>query len=178
MKIYVASSWRNKQQPCVVKLLREHGHEVYDFRHPGSDSAAFSWSDIDEKWKDWITEEQVAALEHPVAEAGFKQDFEGMKWADACVLVLPSGRSAHTEAGWMKGQGKPVFVFSPEVHEPELMYKLYDSISIYAAELLSGIELYEGKLNQVVSRPDCVFNYCPHPEVCKEKGCQNPMERL
>jgi hypothetical protein len=24
----------------------------------------------------------------------------------------------------------------------------------------------------------CVFNYCPTPEVCREKGCQHPIERL
>ena len=36
-KIYVASSWRNQYFPDVVKILREYGHEVYDFRnHKGN----------------------------------------------------------------------------------------------------------------------------------------------
>ncbi len=34
MKLYVASSWRNKEQPVVVEMLRQAGHEVYDFRAP------------------------------------------------------------------------------------------------------------------------------------------------
>jgi len=31
-KIYVASSWRNAQQPAVVNALVAAGNEVYDFR--------------------------------------------------------------------------------------------------------------------------------------------------
>lgn len=34
MKVYVASSWRNKLQPDVVAIIRAAGHEVYDFRNP------------------------------------------------------------------------------------------------------------------------------------------------
>ena len=47
---------------------------------------------------------------------------------DACVLVLPCGRSAHTEAGWFAGKGKPVAAYLPERVEPELMYKLFDAV--------------------------------------------------
>lgn len=54
----------------------------------------------------WSTDQYRAALEHPIAQAGFKSDFDAMQWADVCVLVLPCGRSAHSEAGWMKGAGK------------------------------------------------------------------------
>ena len=129
MKIYVASSWRNEFQPAVVKELREMGrHEVYDFRSPSVGNNGFSWSQIDENWENWSTEEYRKALEHPIAKAGFKSDFDAMKWADCCVLVLPCGRSAHTEAGWMKGMGKKVFVYQPIKQEPELMYKIYDGI--------------------------------------------------
>jgi len=31
-RMYVASSWRNAQQPEVVGKLRAHGFEVYDFK--------------------------------------------------------------------------------------------------------------------------------------------------
>jgi hypothetical protein len=34
VRVYVASSWRNGQQPAVVAALRAAGHEVYDFREP------------------------------------------------------------------------------------------------------------------------------------------------
>jgi len=127
MKIYVASSWRNEFQPRVVELLRELGHEVYDFKNPELNTG-FSWAHIDEDWEQWSTEDFEENLSHPIAEAGFKSDFDAMQAADACVMVLPCGRSAHTEAGWMKGAGKKVFVYSPVRQEPELMYKIYDGL--------------------------------------------------
>jgi len=129
MKIYVASSWRNKDQQRVVKYLRLKNHEVYDFKNPGINDYGFSWSEIDKNWKNWTVDQYINSLNHPIAISGFKKDFNAMKWADICILVLPCGRSAHTEAGWMSGKGKKVFVYIPEPLEPELMYKVYDGIT-------------------------------------------------
>ena len=128
-RIYVASSWRNPWQPEVVARLRSAGHEVYDFRNPADNPGGFRWSDIDDKWLDWSASEYIAQLGHPVAERGFKADFDAMRWADVCVLVLPCGRSAHTEAGWFAGCGKRTIVYLPEKQEPELMYKLFDAVT-------------------------------------------------
>lgn len=128
MRIYVASSWRNPYQPLVVDTLRTLKHEVYDFRHPLKDEHGFSWSEIDSEWLSWQPQEFIKALSHPIADHGFTRDFDAMKWADCCVMVLPCGRSAHTEAGWMKGAGKKSYVFMPIAQEPELMYKIYDRV--------------------------------------------------
>ena len=73
-------------------------------------------------------EEYIRNLTHPVAEKGFKADLDAMLWADSCVLVLPCGRSAHTEAGWFAGRGLKTIVYMPEKQEPELMYKLFDGV--------------------------------------------------
>jgi len=135
MKIYVASSWRNEYQPEVVSELRNLGHEVYDFRNPPHGDSGFAWSDIDPDWMEWTADEYVKALSHPLAEAGFKSDMDGMEWADCCVMVLPCGRSANTEAGWMKGAGKRVYVYQPIPQEPELMYKIYDDVLTTIEEL-------------------------------------------
>lgn len=138
-KIYVASSWRNSFQQDVVSFLRKQGHEVYDFKNPPHGKGGFAWSDIDENWEDWSTKQYTEALGHPIAQHGFNSDFDGMKWADVCVMVLPCGRSANTEAGWMKGSGKRVFVYSPQKEEPELMYKLYDLVSDSMFEINQAI---------------------------------------
>ena len=135
MKIYVASSWRNPYHLKVVELLRNIGHEVYDFRNPSKKNNGFAWSDIDKDWINWSPDTYVKALSHPIAVAGFKSDFDAMKWADCCVMVLPCGRSANTEAGWMKGVGKAVYVFQPIQQEPELMYKIHDGIITSFEEL-------------------------------------------
>ena len=127
-RVYVASSWRNKYQPEVVSAIRAAGHELFDFRHPWKGYEPFRWSDIDENWQDWSVEEYKKGLVHPVAKEKFAHDFEAMEWADTCVLVLPCGRSAHAEAGWFAGAGKKVIVYIPERQEPELMYKMFDSV--------------------------------------------------
>lgn len=100
-KVYVASSWRNKYYPEVVKQLKSHGFDVYDFRNPPDGKGGFFWKDIDPNWEDWSTKDYIGQLNHPWAEYGFKRDIDAMKDADVCVLVLPCGRSAHSEAGWM-----------------------------------------------------------------------------
>ena len=135
--IYVASSWRNKFQPEVVAALRAAGHEVYDFRNPEHNPGGFHWDDVDPSWLDWEPDEYIKNLTHPVAEKGFKVDLDAMLWADTCVLVLPCGRSAHTEAGWFAGKGLKTIVYMPEKQEPELMYKLFDGVADSMPNLLS-----------------------------------------
>lgn len=139
MKIYVASSWRCKYQPGIIDSLRKIGHEVYDFRHPRLNDYGFSWGDIASDWQNWNPEEYRQALTTQIAKGGFKSDFKGMKWADACVLVLPCGRSAHLEAGWFVGAGKPLHILILEKCEPELMYKMATSICLSVEELIGRL---------------------------------------
>lgn len=128
-KVYVASSWRNTYQPEVVRRLREAGHAVYDFRNPVENPGGFHWADVNPGWQEWSPREYIEHLDHPIARKGFQADLNAMLWADACVLVLPCGRSAHTEAGWFAGRGLRTIVYIPEKQEPELMYKLFDTVT-------------------------------------------------
>ncbi len=129
-KVYVASSWRNLAQPGVVQALRRLGHHVYDFRNPREGDNGFHWSEIDPEWKSWNGHQYIEALKHPIAESGFKSDFDAMQWADTFVLVQPCGRSAHLELGWAVGQGKAtVMMLGPDI-EPELMVKMCDHICV------------------------------------------------
>ena len=66
---------------------------------------------------------------------------DALKWSDVVVLLLPSGRSAHSEAAWHCGQGKPVIVHSPEPCEPELMYKMYNAITEDEDELFTHLNI-------------------------------------
>ena len=123
MKIYVASSWKNLLQPGIVLALRRCGHEVYDFRNPAPGNNGFAWSQIDPNWKTWTPAEYRAALQHPIAKAGYAFDIGALKDCDACVLVLPSGRSASWEFGYAMAQGKRGVVVQLAGIEPELMYR-------------------------------------------------------
>ena len=139
-KIYVASSWRNAYYSEVVQRLREAGHEVYDFRNPPSGDVGFKWSSISENYMAWTPEEYREQLKHPKAVRQFRNDIEAMKSCDACVLVLPCVRSAHTEAGWFAGRGKTVVVLIPERQEPELMYRLFDGVCCTMEELINALK--------------------------------------
>lgn len=123
MRIYVASSWRNARQPEVVAMLRGRGHDVYDFKNPAPGNHGFSWREIDPEWQAWTPHAYRRALATPIAEAGYEADVRALRDCEACVLVLPSGRSASWEFGYAMGQGKPGVVFMPEACEPELMYR-------------------------------------------------------
>ena len=122
MRIYVASSWRNLLQPAIVTMLRKCGHEVYDFRNPKPGDSGFSWSEISPDWKNWTPQQYRGALKHRIAKDGFKSDIDALNACEACVLVLPSGRSASWEFGYSIGQGKTGAVVMFEQCEPELMY--------------------------------------------------------
>lgn len=131
LRIYVASSWRNPLQPNVVAKLREDGHEVYDFREPAPGERGFSWSEIDPNWKDWTPDQFVMALSHPIAVRGFDNDSQAMWRADACVLVLPCGRSAHLEAGWMSGAGRWLGILLDDLSVPSPGHTMAEAGAAY-----------------------------------------------
>ena len=136
-RIYVASSWRNEYYPEVVQKLRDSGFDVYDFRNPPSGDEGFHWCNVSDKWLDWTPEEYRDNLMHALAERQFGNDIKAMESCDICVLVLPCGRSAHTEAGWFAGKGKKVIAYIPTKQEPELMYKLFDGIAVSLNDLVT-----------------------------------------
>lgn len=145
MKIYIASSWKNEYQPRVVEWARMVGFEVYDFKNPQEGDHGFHWTDVglakDER--PCTLARLKEALQHPRALDGYKKDSTAMMWADACVLVLPAGRSAHLEAGWMAGAGKRVLVYAQDeaLIEPELMYGLLGILNIDEALCTSWAEV-------------------------------------
>lgn len=139
-KIYVASSWRNQHHNSVVRALFGMGHEVYDFKNPPN-KAGFGWEQLDTGWLNWTPQKYLEMLSHPIAIEGFTADMEGLRWADTCILLLPCGRSAHLEAGYAIGQGKPTAVFiSNEKFEPDLMYKMASLTSHKIESIYNWVE--------------------------------------
>ncbi len=155
MKIYVATSWRNEQQPAVVQVLRAAGHEVYDFRNPRPGAKGFGWSQIDPAWQSWSAAAFRDALEHPVAAAGFAIDMHALETCDACVLVLPCGRSAHLELGQAAGAGKKTIVLLADGCEPELMYGMCHRLCLTLEEVVEALAVFQG----VMARPPAMDMY-------------------
>lgn len=127
-KIYVASSWNNPDHHHVITALRSDGFEPFDFKQTNS---AFNWRTLAPGWPNWDLELFKRALRSAPAERAFKNDMVGLDEADGGVLLLDAGISAHTEFGYLVGQGKPVFILYP--HDTtkvraELMYKMASGI--------------------------------------------------
>lgn len=134
-RIYLATSWRNSFHKQMLDKLRAANHEVYDFKNPPH-STGFAWHEIG-LVKPCTAEEYRNALHtHPRAAQGFMADFAAMRWADTCVMLLPCGRSAHLELGWMAGAGKRTIILTHDGEEPELMALLANHICITQEEVL------------------------------------------
>ena len=143
-KIYVASSWKNEIQPNIVKMLRDWGHEVYDFKEDNG----FHWSDIDPAYKEWTPQEYTTILsEDSYCQQGFDSDMLSLVNCDICVLVLPCGRSSHLELGFAVGRNKGTIIILDETFEPELMYAMCHAV-INGPES----ELVKNALDYVISR--------------------------
>lgn len=161
-RIYLASSWRNDFYPEVLMALRRAGHEVYDFRNPAPCNTGFHWSDIDPQWQMWTVRQYARPLtSHPKAAAGYELDKRGLDWAEICVLLLPCGRSAHLEAGYAIGRGKPTIFYLRPAFEPELMYRLGQGFCFDFSGMLGAIDTLpepagaEGTLSQTIANTRC-----------------------
>lgn len=128
-KIYIASSGENQYFPNVVNRLRDCGHKIYDFRNPPRDKSFFTLQGIYSKEEKKSVFQYKQRLQHSDSDEQFNAHLDALNWADICFLILPCGRNALIEAGWMKGIGKKVIAYVPVMHETELMYQLFDIIT-------------------------------------------------
>ena len=146
MKIYAASSWRNELYDDIVEtILAETNHAVYNFKAKNS---AFRW--VKELSRELLTghlttADYMLALTTDEANRVYANDFNALISSDICLLVLPSGRSAHLEAGLMLGMGKKLIIYMPIMEEPELMYKMGNFIVTEKSNLILLLKSFEKK---------------------------------
>lgn len=145
MSIYVASSWRNLYQPWVVRMIRDAGHEVYDFRTTKPEDEVFSWDQISYNWENWDFPAFYQALDHPLAVEAYTNDVGALQAADVGIMVMPCGASSHLEIGYLAGMGKPTAIFMLE-GRPELMYKTADLITDKFPAILDWLQALKEKV--------------------------------
>lgn len=131
MKVYVASSWRNEVYPEVVEVLRQAGHEVYDFRYQGSSG----WNPTE-----MTSGELFDFLDHPKVHSIFQRDMDALVASDAVVCVLPCGRSAHLELGYGIGAGKRTVLLWHDGDAPDIMHKAVDAIVFEVSDIAGALE--------------------------------------
>lgn len=135
--IYLATSWKNPFFEETRDSLRWAGHVVYDFRKDG-----FSWSKIglDPNPENEDFDGYLEKVHLPEGDAGFNRDMDALQACTHCVLLLPSGRSAHIEAGWAKGSGRKLCVYVPQYDGPDLMWRMADKITDNFADVAAWLE--------------------------------------
>tara|TARA_Y100000310_G_scaffold336580_1_gene421525 strand:- start:235 stop:564 length:330 start_codon:yes stop_codon:yes gene_type:complete len=73
-------------------------------------------------------DEMQAILTDEKAIGHFDMDLDALDWAEAVVMLMPSGRSAHLELGYGIGKGKITCILW-EKDEPDLMHLMCDMIA-------------------------------------------------
>jgi hypothetical protein len=141
--IYIIGSLRDPNVPEVAKTLREDGHDVFDDWYAAGEVADDRWMVYEQTYRDHSLRE---ALQGRAARHVFEFDREWLDWATVAVLVLPAGKSAHLELGYMAGKGKRTYVLYTE--EPERFDVMYQ----FATDVFTNIEdlrkaLLEGDKN-------------------------------
>lgn len=135
--IYLIGSLRNPVVGDVAKRLRDAGYEVFDdWRAAGPDA--------DDHWRDYEKargHDYRMALMGPSANHVFNFDREHIDRADAGVLVLPAGKSAHLELGYMIGRGKPGFILLDQDPDRfDVMYLFSTAVCRNVEDLITEME--------------------------------------
>jgi hypothetical protein len=119
MKIYISSSWKNRDTVRhVATVLRSKGHEVYDFTDP----ICRRTPEIPpEKYPEQFDPSRhiyKAYIDKPEWRAAVEGNREAILWADLIVLILPCGIDSHADWAFGVGAGKrSVIIGHPKAGE-------------------------------------------------------------
>ncbi len=141
MKIYLASSWKNKTYVMLIRdYLKLFGHSVDCFCDATGGRISFNWSEIPEIDKKLEDCDARDMLKNQMVIDAFNEDKKMIEWADICILILPSGNSAHLEAGYAKGIGKYLYILGTfEKGSFDTMYGFADGLFDDLYELATTI---------------------------------------
>ena len=123
--IYLIGSLRNSKIPEIGDVLRKSGHDVFDEWISAGPEA----DDYFQKYHQERGLNYKQALQSYAAKHIFDFDYFHLLRADVAVMVLPAGRSAHLEFGFMIGQGKKGYILlDKEPERYDLMYNFATDI--------------------------------------------------
>ena len=118
MKVYIIGSLNNPSIIPLTKRLHDEGINAFS-------QWMCSGPDADQWWKHYGKEmgwSYTETLKSDFVQTAFGFDYRHMKESDACVLVMPGGKSAHCEFGWFVGSGRKAYIlFDGEPDRPDLM---------------------------------------------------------
>lgn len=134
--IYIIGSLRNPLIPKIGDSIRALGLQAFDMWHAAGPEA-------DDYWRDYHRERGNSykdALASPEADNVFNFDKKHLDMADMAILVMPAGKSAHLEAGYMIGQGKKVYIlFDEEPERYDVMVKFATAVFFNEEDLVNEL---------------------------------------
>jgi nucleoside 2-deoxyribosyltransferase len=135
--IYIIGSLRNKNVPVIANILREKtDHEIFDSWYSPGPHADDFWREY-EKGKG-VTYKQ--ALNDWAAKHIFEFDTFHLNRADAAVLIMPAGKSAHLELGYAIGKGKRGYIlFDQEPTRWDVMVQFCTNVFFNVDELITEL---------------------------------------
>ena len=152
MKIYIASSWKNKEDVTLMaKFLKGQGHEVDNFTDDSQGRFIFSLEELENILaNDRIINSSshgrvIKAMNHEMSQRAFQEDKSMIEWADVLILLLPCGKSAHMELGYAKGIGKKIIIFSHNgftMDDFEVMYGFAHLITYSISEVFEKLRAW------------------------------------
>jgi hypothetical protein len=129
MKIYIATSWKMESVARdIAAILRVNGFEVDCFCDTSTGRYVFHWSEIG----NLNDLDAITFLQDARSQMAFLEDKKWIDWADAVLMLLPCGNSAHLEAGYAKGTGKKLFIVGDfPAGQFDVMYGFADALVHY-----------------------------------------------
>jgi hypothetical protein len=145
---YLIGSLRNAALPLVAAELRKVV-EVFDDWYAAGPTADDAWREYEQRRGHSYPE----ALQGLAAHHVFRFDHHHLQRCESAVLVLPAGKSAHLELGWMLGQGKPGWILVDTPDRWDVMYKFATGVVGSIDDLVKVVGEWAGRAADPVRPP-------------------------
>lgn len=143
MKIYIMGSLRNPEIPKFANRLSAEGFEVFaDWFAPGPNTDDYFRKYA--KIRGWSYKEALNSL---AARQVFRFDLHHLETCHAAVMLMPAGKSAHLELGYLRGRETPAYIlFDREPKRYDIMTQFASDIFFAESELVTELKTLEEKL--------------------------------
>jgi len=149
--LYLIGSLRNPRVPVVARKLRlATGLEVFDDWYAAGPEADDYWRDYEQAKGHTMAE----ALDGYAAKHVFGFDRKFLDLSNVGVLLMPAGKSGHTEAGYLVGQGKPVSaLFEADPDRFDVMLNFFTAIHYSIDDLIKELLQWSAVNSPPQSKP-------------------------
>lgn len=147
LRVYIAGSFRNAVL-CreAGAILRDAGFSTYVFCDEGSEAFKHSTAIREKNLINSFT--PMSALQNEHIQTIYDLNMTELSQADVVVLILPCGKSAHMEAGWIKGvEGRLIIYGDMLKGEFDAMYGMADLVTNNFDEVAHKLNEYRTMKN-------------------------------